>query len=189
MDPTFKMPPMVSIVGYSGVGKTTLIEKIIPAIKKKGLRIGTIKHHHNAFDIDRPGKDSWRHKRAGASAAMIVSPTQIGLVADVDRDPPLEALAPFFTGMDLIVTEGYKKENLPKIEVFRPEIHGEPICKGDPNLIALVSDADADVGVTRFTTGDIRALVRFILCHFNLLPSRPLHRCQVGSKPQIPLPS
>jgi molybdopterin-guanine dinucleotide biosynthesis protein B len=158
-------------VGYSGVGKTTLIEKLLPVMKENGFRIGTIKHHHNAFEMDRPGKDSWRHKKAGAATAMIVSAGRVGLIADMDREPNLDSLSSFFIGTDLILTEGYKNEKKPKIEVFRPDIHRDAVCKGDPNLIAVVSDAEVDVGVIRFTAEDIRPLARFIMNHFNLLPA------------------
>ena len=174
-------PPILLIVGYSEVGKTTLIEKLIPELVRQGLRVGTIKHHHGSFELDRPGKDSWRHKHAGASASMISSPTQIGMVIDLERDHELDQLAAYFTGMDIILTEGYKKENQPKLEVFRPEVHQEPICKGDKNLIGVVSDAAIDMGVVRFTTNDIKGLSEFLVDFFGLRPHLSLNHKEAAS--------
>ena len=96
------IPPVVSIVGYSGSGKTTLIEKLISALKQRGLRVGTIKHDVHGFEMDRPGKDSWRHKQAGASATIITSPRQIGMVMDADHDHHPMELLPLMAGMDIV---------------------------------------------------------------------------------------
>ena len=99
------IPPIVSIVGYSGSGKTKLIEKLISAFKQRGVRVGTIKHDVHGFEMDRPGKDSWRHKQAGASTTIITSPRQIGMVMDADHDHhPLE-LMPLMAGMDIVLVE------------------------------------------------------------------------------------
>ena len=162
------MPPSVAVVGSSGSGKTTIIERLIPELKSLGLRVGTIKHHLHDFDIDSPGKDSWRHKQAGSERTIISSPHRIGLVMDVDHDYTLDELAAFFSGMDIIVAEGYKRENKPKIEIFRAEVHSQPICLDDENLIALVTEADLESSVPRFSTSDIRELARFLVTHFNL---------------------
>ena len=111
--------PVVCIVGFSGAGKTTVTVGLVAALKQRGLRVGTIKHDVHGFEIDRPGKDSWRHKQAGASTTIISSPAQIGLVKDVDHDHhPLELL-PLLGEMDIVLVEGFKQADLPKIEVFR----------------------------------------------------------------------
>jgi molybdopterin-guanine dinucleotide biosynthesis protein B len=165
------MPPIVAVVGSSGSGKTTIIERLVPELKSMGLRVGTIKHHLHDFDIDDPGKDSWRHKRAGAERTMISSPHRIGIVMDVDHDYALDELASFLSGMDIIVAEGYKKENKPKVEIFRAEIHPQPLCLDDGNLIALVTEADLELSVPRFLPSDIRELARFLVTHFNLKKS------------------
>ena len=161
-------PPLISIVGKSGSGKTTLMEKLIRALRAKGLRVGSIKHHLHAFEMDRPGKDSWRHKQAGAERSVISSPHRIGLVMDVDHDYTFEELLTFFSGMDIVLSEGYKGGDRPKIEVFRPEVYASPICLDDASLIAMVSDRDMDLKVPRFGLDDIAGLTDFIIRTFKL---------------------
>jgi molybdopterin-guanine dinucleotide biosynthesis protein B len=162
------IPPVVSIVGYSGSGKTTLIEKLISALKQRGLRVGTIKHDVHGFEMDRPGKDSWRHKQAGASATIITSPRQIGMVMDADNDHHPMELLPLMAGMDIVIVEGFKKANLPKIEVFRSENGKPPACRGDKNLIAVVSNTSLDWGVPRYTDDDVETLTDVIIQKFGL---------------------
>lgn len=167
-------PPIVSIVGKSGSGKTTLLERLIPELTGSGLRVGTIKHDVHGFEMDRPGKDSWRHKQAGSVATMISSPQKIGMVMDVDHDHTLDELSLFFPPVDIILTEGYKRQTRPKVEIFRREAHAEPLCTSDPHLIALVSDENLDLGVPRFATGDTRGLARFLVRYFHLNAIPPL---------------
>lgn len=163
-----KTPPMLCIVGFSGSGKTTLTVGLVSALKKRGFRVGTIKHDVHGFDMDRPGKDSWRHKQAGAGVTLVTSPFQIGMVKDVEHDhQPWELLA-MMEGMDFVLVEGFKREPLPKIEVFRPENGKPPACKGDHHLIAVVSNAKLDWGIPRYSPDDIEALCDFILSR--LLP-------------------
>jgi molybdopterin-guanine dinucleotide biosynthesis protein B len=166
-----EVPPIVCIVGKSGSGKTTLLEKLIPGLTGMGLKVGTIKHDVHGFEIDHPGKDSWRHKQAGSGITVISSPQRIGMVMDVDHDHTLDELALLFSGVDIILTEGYKRENKPKIEIFRREAHIEPLCVNDSNLIALMSNADVDLGVPRFALNDIEGLAHFLTQHFKLNPS------------------
>ncbi len=161
-------PPIVSIVGNSGSGKTTLIEKLIPEIIKRGLRVGTIKHDVHGFNMDKPGKDSWRHKQAGASIIIISSPSKIGMVMDVDYDHKPDELLPLFPNVDIILTEGYKFENNPKLEIFRPEITKEPLCKDDEYLLALISDSSVNLDVPIFSTDDINGVAEFLISHFKL---------------------
>jgi len=164
-----KSPPVVSVVGYSGSGKTTLLEKLIAELKRRGFSVGTIKHDVHGFEMDRPGKDSWRHKQAGAATTIISSPFQIGMVMDVDHDHKPEELMPLLANMDIILTEGYKKEKMPKLEVFRSEIHSTPLCQGDEYLLALVSDDPIEMGVPRFPAGDIEKIADCLVRHFNLI--------------------
>ena len=163
-----KPTPVVSVVGYSGSGKTTLLEKLISKLTQRGYAVGTIKHDVHGFEMDKPGKDSWRHKKAGASATIISSPFQIGMVRDVERDHSPEELMALLPDMDIILTEGYKKENLPKLEVFRSEVHKAPLFKGDKSLLALISDDPIDLGVPRFSPGNGQKLADFLIRHFNL---------------------
>ena len=162
------IPPMVSVVGGSGSGKTTFLEQLIPEIKKRGLRVGTVKHHVHGFDMDIPGKDSWRHKQAGASTTIISSPNQIGMVMDVDHDHQPDELLSFFKGMDIVLAEGYKRGKIPKIEIFRPETSKEPLCKKDEHVLALVSESKVDLDIPMFSTKDIQQIVDFLIAYFKL---------------------
>jgi len=159
-------PPLVCIVGKSDSGKTTLIENLVPELIKLGLAVGTIKHDVHGFDIDHPGKDSWRHKQAGARITVISSPQKLALIRDTDHDSALEELTAYFQGVDLILTEGFKREAWPKVEVFRPEAHPEPLCREDDHLIALVSDAPLDLSVPRFGLREYSRLAAFLKKRF-----------------------
>ena len=163
-------PPIISIVGASGVGKTTFIEKLIPELYRLGKRVGTIKHDVHGFDMDRPGKDSWRHKQAGAHTAVISSPWKVGIVMDADHDQTPEELGRFFESVDLVITEGYKRQQNLKLEVFRPEIHATPLCRKDKNLLALITDAPLDLGVPRFSAQDFRGVADFLVDRLALHP-------------------
>ena len=161
-------PPFVSVVGNSGSGKTTFIERLIPELIGRGLKVGTIKHDVHGFEMDKPGKDSWRHKHAGASRTVISSPYQIGMVMDVAHDhKPVELLS-LFNGMDIILTEGYKGGDHPKIEIFRTEIINEPLCRNDKSLIALITDSDTVFDVPVFSLKAIKEVADFLIKHFNL---------------------
>jgi len=161
-------PPIVSVVGFSGAGKTTLLEKLIRVLSGRGYRVGSIKHDVHGFELDKPGKDSWRHKHAGASTTVISSHSQIGMVMDVDHDHHPDELKGFFTNVDIILTEGYKRGNKPKLEIFRNSVHEEPLCKNDEHLIALISDMRIDLGVPQFSLDDIDGLADFLISSFDL---------------------
>jgi molybdopterin-guanine dinucleotide biosynthesis adapter protein len=155
------MPQIISIVGRSQSGKTTLIEKLIPVLKRRGYKIGTIKHSHHIFDFDKSGKDSWRHKDAGAETVIIASPGKIAMVKNDYRES-LAGLQKFFDDMDLVITEGYKKEDNPKIEVVRAARHADALLKDDKQLVAVVSDIDLKMNVPVFDMEDIDQLSDFI---------------------------
>ena len=138
------MPQIICIVGRSQSGKTTLIEKLIPVLKHKGYRIGTIKHSHHIFDFDKSGKDSWRHKDAGAETVIIASPGKIAMVKN-DHQGSLDSLENYFSDLDLVITEGYKGAHRPKIEVVRAARHSDALLKDDSHLVAVVSDANLDI--------------------------------------------
>lgn len=176
-----KKIPVVAIVGNSGSGKTTLIEKLIPALKKKGLRVGTIKHDVHGFVIDRPGKDSWRHKEAGASMVLLSSPHQVAMVRDVEYDTPLDELESYFSGVDIILAEGYKRGDRPKVEVFRPEVHEKPVCVNDNNLLGMVSDAPVDCTVPRFPLNDAEGIATFLIRYFDVAVSPEQARKEAAS--------
>jgi molybdopterin-guanine dinucleotide biosynthesis protein B len=175
-------PLIICIVGQSDAGKTTLIEKLIPEFRNRGLKVGTIKHDVHGFDMDRPGKDSWRHKQAGALTTVISSPNKIGMVMDVDHDHKLEELSPFLCGMDMVLAEGFKRQNHPKVEVFRPrDPLTEPLCMGDESLVALVSDISVDLGVPRFALDDVQGLAEHLASHFRLINHIAAGKMEIAS--------
>jgi len=155
------MTPIICIVGRSQTGKTTLIEKLIPVLKGRGYRIGTIKHSHHIFELDKTGKDSWRHREAGAETVIIASPGKIAMVKN-DHEGTLDGLHNFFSDLDLLITEGYKGEEKPKIEVVRAARHQQALLADDVNLIAVVTDAQMSIKVPVFGMEDIAQLADFI---------------------------
>ena len=141
----------VSFVAKSGTGKTTLLEKVIAELKSRGYRVGCVKHDAHKFEIDHPGKDSHRLTAAGADTMLISSPEKLAIVKQHAEPPSIEELiATYFSDVDLILTEGFKKSGLPKIEVHRRERSATLICRGeenDPSLIAVASDEPLDLDV------------------------------------------
>jgi len=157
------MIPIISIVGKSDSGKTTFIEKLVPELVRRGYRIATVKHDVHGFEVDREGKDSWRHKQAGAHTVIISSPTKVALIRDVEKDLRLDEIRDkLVQDVDLILSEGYKKDVQPKIEIFRTEKHKELLCTKEDNLAAIVSDREFDVGVSCFFLDDIKGVADFI---------------------------
>lgn len=159
------MPPVISIVSKKNSGKTTLLEKLIPALCQRGYRVGTIKHDYHGFDIDREGKDTWRHRQAGARTVVISSPRRVAMIKEVDEEVGLdEIVAQYFSDMDLVITEGYKTGGKPQIEVFRRAAHEKPLHSKDApdTLVAVVSDISIDLGVPRFGINDFLSLTAFI---------------------------
>jgi molybdopterin-guanine dinucleotide biosynthesis protein B len=159
-----RMIPILSIVGKSDSGKTTLLEKLVKELKSRGYRVATIKHDAHSFEIDHEGKDSWRHKQAGATISLISSPTKLALVQDTDRDLTLaEIRDAYIRDVHLILSEGYKREHHPKIEVFRSEVHRELLCRGDDSLAAIAGDPkDPPSNVPVYDLNDPGPLCDFI---------------------------
>ncbi len=134
---------VLGIAGWSGSGKTTLITRLIPALVARGLSVSTIKHAHHSFDIDTPGKDTWRHREAGASEVLISSRARLALMREM-RDAPepeLDELLQRLAPVDLVLVEGYKSAGHPKIEVHRAATGKPPLYPDDPTVLAVVSDA------------------------------------------------
>jgi len=156
--------PVLSIVGYSNSGKTTLMEKLVAGLSAKGLRIATIKHSHHQPEMDTPGKDSWRHKQAGAAASLLVGPEQMLMVSNVDEALNPQILATrFFSVYDLILVEGYASVPGPKIELVRAERSQTLRCSVD-ELIGVASDiSDLDVTVPLLDLNDEQAIMDHIL--------------------------
>ena len=158
------MPPVISVIGKANSGKTTLLEKLIPEFKRRGYRVGTVKHHVHQFDMDKPGKDTWRHKRAGARVVALSSPTGLGVIRDTERDLSIDELVSrYFYDVDLVITEGYKKATAPKIEIFRSAVHDAPLENRDQSWLAMVSDSAIDADLPLFGLDDIAALVDFLI--------------------------
>jgi len=162
------MIPILSIVGKSDAGKTTLLEKVVGELTARGFRIGTIKHDAHSFEIDHEGKDSWRHKAAGAALTIISSPEKLALVEDTDKDHTLaEIRDTYIRGVDLIISEGYKRETHPKVEVFRSERKQDLLCEADDNLVAIAGDpASPPEGIPVFDLNDPSDLCDFIEARF-----------------------
>ena len=153
--------PIISVVGKSGVGKTTLLEKLIAELKQRGLRVAVVKHDVHGFEIDQPGKDSWRLAQAGSDSVVIASPKRLALIKRLDREMALSEIAAFLTDVDIILTEGYKRGDAPKIEVSRRERGGELLCTAD-ELVAVVSDRSYDLDVPQFGLDDARGIVDWL---------------------------
>lgn len=158
-------PRIVGIVGWSGQGKTTLMVGLIRHLTEQRLRVSTIKHAHHGFDIDVPGKDSHRHREAGASEVLIMSGTRWALMHEV-RDEPEPMLADLIGRIapcDIVLVEGFKSYPIPRIEVHRPSEGKPPIFPGDPLVAAVACDVAIDTGGRpRFDLDDIPAIARFI---------------------------
>jgi molybdopterin-guanine dinucleotide biosynthesis protein B len=154
------------ITGYSGSGKTTLLEKLIPNFVGQGLKVSLIKHTHHEFDLDRPGKDSWRLREAGCAEVMLVSDQRWVLMHELRGapEPRLEDQLAHFSDCDLVLVEGFKHAPLPKLEVHRPA-NGKPLflTSHPEHIVAVASDVAVDVPVPFFDLQDVAAIAAFIL--------------------------
>jgi molybdopterin-guanine dinucleotide biosynthesis protein B len=134
---------VIGLAGWSGSGKTTLITKVIPVLVGRGLKVATVKHAHHAFDIDRPGKDSWQHREAGASEVMVASSRRWAVVHELrdEPEPPLEELLAKLSPADLVIIEGFKRHAHPKLEIYRASVGKPLIYPQDDCVVAIASDA------------------------------------------------
>lgn len=159
--------PIVCFVGRSNSGKTTVIERLIPELIRAGYRVATIKHAGHGFDLDTEGKDSWRHKRAGASTVIVVSKGSLAVFSDVSTQIKVEELRDRFVDrdrVDLIIAEGWKSEGYPKVVVVRDQVGEVPVSP--EGLLAVVSTKPVDLPAPRFDPEDIRGLSELIIQHF-----------------------
>jgi molybdopterin-guanine dinucleotide biosynthesis protein B len=151
------VPPIVSIVGKSDSGKTALLEKLIAELKSRGYRVATVKHTPKGSSFDEPGKDSWRHARAGSEAAVISSPDRLILIKPLNDEPNLEQIARLLgEDYDIILAEGFRQSDAPKIEVRRQQ-PGPPLPKAR-KLIAIATDEPLDTKTRQFALEDIKGL-------------------------------
>jgi len=169
------MPAVLSIVGKSQVGKTTFLEKLIPELTHRGYRVGTLKHDaHDHFEIDHEGKDTWRHRKAGAQAVAISSASRFALTKTVETEMDIDTVvAAYFSSEDLVLTEGYKSGNKAKIEICREALQSEPLCSKGDRLLAVVSDFSVKVDVPRFELDDVSGVADFIEERFPRKANRP----------------
>ncbi len=157
------MIPIVSVVGKSNSGKTTLIEKMIEKLVERGYRVATIKHNRHGFDIDHEGKDSWRHKKAGARLTLLASPEKVALIEDTGTDLGIGELRDrYINNVDIILTEGFKGNPYPKIEVFRSVMKRELLSSEDANLIAVASDVPVETDANLFDINDIEGIIDMV---------------------------
>jgi len=171
--------PIVCFVGKSNSGKTTFIERVIPELVRAGYKVATVKHAGHGFDLDTEGKDSWRHKQAGASSVVILSKGSMAMFADVSDQMKVEDVRDRFLdgSYDLIIAEGWKHEGYPKIVIIREEVGEIPISP--EGLLAVVSDKPIDLNVPRFDLDDVSAVATLIMKHFPLRRARSEHELDV----------
>jgi molybdopterin-guanine dinucleotide biosynthesis protein B len=153
------------LAGWSGSGKTTLLTALIPELVRRGVTVSTIKHAHHDFDVDKPGKDSWLHRQAGASEVMVSSSRRFALMHEL-RDAPepsLEDLVARMAPVDLLLVEGFKREPHPKLEVHRPSVGKPFLYPDDPHIVAIASDAVLAAPLPVLPLADAAAIADFIL--------------------------
>ncbi len=151
--------------GWSGSGKTTLIERVIPCLTRQGVRVSLIKHAHHQFDIDQPGKDSWRHRQAGAAEVLISSSNRWALMHELRgaAEPALTELLTRLSPCDLVLVEGFKRESHPKIEVFRSANGKPPLHTDDRDIVAIVTDQPFASRLPQFGLDEVEAVAGYIL--------------------------
>ena len=166
-------PPILSVVGKSNVGKTTFLEKLIAELKRRGYRVATVKHDVHGFDIDHPGKDTWRHAAAGADTILIASHQKLAMIKKWEGERSLDELAGWLLeDVDIVFTEGFKRKDKPKIEVVRKARSEELICSAD-ELLAIVSDVKFELDIPCFGLDAAAGLVDLIEKKYSLKPPVP----------------
>ncbi|MGL5630811.1 MAG: molybdopterin-guanine dinucleotide biosynthesis protein B [Azovibrio sp.] len=163
------------IAGRSGSGKTTLLEKLIPILKGKGLTVSIIKHAHHAFDIDRPGKDSYRHREAGAEEVLLTCNSRWVLMHEVrdEKEPNLEELLSRLAPCDLVLVEGFKQEPVPKLEVHRPALGQPPLYPERSDILAVATDTLLHTNLAQLPLNDPEAIATYIMGQLKLEEQSP----------------
>ena len=175
--------PVIGLCAYSGTGKTTLLTQLIPLLKRHNLRVGVVKHAHHKFDIDHPGKDSYEFRQAGAEQVVVASKNRIAWIKehrDKSAEPVLsDALSALDTDdLDLVIVEGFKAEEFPKIELHRPSLGKPLMCTHDKNIIALATDTAMNLTSThpQLDLNDINEISDFIISFVNKSTNKtPVH--------------
>ena len=156
---------LIGLAGWSGSGKTTLLEKLLPVLIARGRTVSTVKHAHHSFDVDQPGKDSHRHRLAGAHEVLISSAMRWALIHELrgEPEPALSELLPHLSAVDLVIIEGFKAANHPKLEVHRGAVGKPLLYPDDPNIVAIASDArPANVQLPFANLDDIEAIADLV---------------------------
>ena len=158
------------VTGWENSGKTGLMERLIAGFTERGLRVSTIKHAHHVFDVDHPGRDSWRHRQAGAGEVLVSSGTRWALMHELrgETEPTLAELLARLAPADLVLIEGFKMDNHPKIECFRKVAGHELRAPEDPTIHAIAADCDLDATVPVFALDDTTAILDFIATEVGL---------------------
>jgi molybdopterin-guanine dinucleotide biosynthesis protein B len=156
--------PVVVFVGLSGTGKTTYLEKLIPALKSRGLRLAVLKHDAHGFEIDKPGKDSYRMKAAGADSVAICSGGKLAIVETTPTEPTIPEILDKLQPVDLVLIEGYKKSAYPKIEIHRAAL-GKPLLSQPEELLAVVTDEPLPVPVPQLGLDNVESCAKLLLSY------------------------
>ncbi|MCC6442960.1 MAG: molybdopterin-guanine dinucleotide biosynthesis protein B [Armatimonadetes bacterium] len=159
------MVPTFSVIGKKNSGKTTFIEKLVPELMRRGLRVGVLKHDVHGFEMDHEGKDTWRHTQAGACTVAIAGPGKMAVLKNLEEEMPLEAVVErFYWDVDMVVTEGYKRAGRYKIEITRTDI----LISEPSELMAVISDLPLEVEVPRYSPEDVAGVADFLLDNMNM---------------------
>lgn len=161
---------LYGVTGWKNAGKTTLMERLVAEIAGRGLTVSTVKHAHHDTDVDQPGRDSFRHRAAGARQVMLASPRRWALMTELreEAEPPLAELLPRLDPVDLILIEGYKREPHPKIEAFRAVNGKPPLAEHNDTIRAIAADIAPETGLPVLDLNDTRAIADFILAEVGL---------------------
>lgn len=168
------MTKIFGFAGWSGSGKTTLVKAVIPALIDRGLTVSTIKHTHHNFDIDKPGKDSYEHRAAGAHEVVITGSNRWALLHENrgELEPDIDFLLGRMADVDLVLIEGFKSYPHPKLEVYRPEV-GKPIlCADDSSIVAIATNAVIDTEIPQLPIDDIEVISDFVMTYCGFVPGR-----------------
>lgn len=156
------------LAGWSGSGKTTLVTRLLPALLRRGVSVSTLKHAHHDFDVDQAGKDSWRHRQAGAREVMVASDRRWALMHELRGapEPAMDEILRHMSPVDLVLVEGYKRGDHPKLEVYRASLGKTLLAPDDDSIIAVASDAPVpNMRLPFFELGDVDAIAAFIIAH------------------------
>ena len=164
------MMKVIGLAGWSGAGKTTLLTRVIPHLLSQGLRVSVIKHAHHSFDVDVPGKDSYRHRHAGAREVLVTSSRRWVLMNELrgEKEPPFEEQVKHLTPCDLLIVEGYKFAPIPKLEVWRAETGEGLLHPKDPHIVAIATDTRLETRLPQLDLNDQQGIAGFILTHLKL---------------------